>query len=109
MKTIQGMISQYFIMRYENIDIVFVNASNKLKTNEKGTASGSKSTYAERKKMGIEKTLDYIKKNDKWQSYFKQHKKKDDLADSFLQGIWFVGGGVSASLTPYEPHCPSGV
>jgi len=22
--------------------------------------------------------------------YFRQHKKKDDLADSFLQGLWFL-------------------
>jgi len=92
MKTIQGMIAQYFIMRYENIDIVFVNASNKLKTlsQDEKESSGSKMTYNERKKRGIEKTLEYIKKNDKWQSYFKQHKKKDDLADSFLQGMWYL-------------------
>ena len=32
MKTIQGMISQYFIMKNENIQIRFVNATNKLKS-----------------------------------------------------------------------------
>jgi hypothetical protein len=23
--------------------------------------------------------------------YFNNHSKKDDLADSFLQGLWFIG------------------
>ena len=31
MKTIQGMLAQYFIMIDENIDIQFISSSNKLK------------------------------------------------------------------------------
>jgi hypothetical protein len=101
MKTLQGMIAQYFIMRYNKIGIEFVNASNKLKTPssssiEKGNKEKSieksieKSTYSERKKLGIERTQEYIKKDEKWNTYFSQHKKKDDLADSFLQGMWYL-------------------
>ena len=26
----------------------------------------------------------------KFNEFFKTHKKKDDLADSFLQGLWFL-------------------
>jgi hypothetical protein len=26
----------------------------------------------------------------KWETIFDTHKKKDDLADSFLQGLWFI-------------------
>ncbi len=26
----------------------------------------------------------------KWIFNFMQHKKKDDLADSFLQGLWYI-------------------
>ena len=27
---------------------------------------------------------------DEWIPIFMDHKKKDDLADSFLQGIWYI-------------------
>jgi hypothetical protein len=97
MKTIQGMIAQYFIMRYPEIDIEFINASNKLKVlNEKETKekekkeTKEKTTYTDRKKLGIERTIEFIQKEDKWKKYFMEHKKKDDLADSFLQGLWFL-------------------
>ena len=85
MKTIQGMIAQYFIMRNNNISIEFVNASNKLKEYIE-----SKSTYSDRKKLGIQKCLELINTHLEWDTFFKNHSKKDDLADSFLQGIWFI-------------------
>ena len=89
MKTIQGMIAQYCIMREPGAkSIQFVSASNKLKN-----VDGKKATYAERKKLGVEKCLEVISSNQNCHSqveFFKSHKKKDDLADSFLQGIWFI-------------------
>jgi len=89
MKTIQGMIAQYCIMREPGVtSIQFVSASNKLKN-----VDGKKATYAERKKLGVEKCLEVISSNQNCYSqvdFFKSHKKKDDLADSFLQGIWFI-------------------
>ena len=89
MKTIQGMIAQYCIMREPGVtSIQFVSASNKLKK-----VDGKKATYAERKKLGVEKCLEVISSNQNCHSqvdFFKSHKKKDDLADSFLQGIWFI-------------------
>jgi hypothetical protein len=89
MKTIQGMIAQYFIMRNTNTSIDFVSSSNKLKDDK----SEHKNTYGERKKLGIQKCLDLINNSsayNTWDAFFKSHKKKDDLADSFLQGIWFI-------------------
>lgn len=89
MKTIQGMIAQYCIMREPGAkSIQFVSASNKLKN-----VDGQKATYAERKKLGVEKCLEIISSHENCHSqvdFFKSHKKKDDLADSFLQGIWFI-------------------
>jgi hypothetical protein len=60
MKTIQGMIVQYFVMSNLNVkNIEFISASNKLKCCEK-TINSSKTTYSERKKQGIEKCLEII-------------------------------------------------
>jgi hypothetical protein len=89
MKTIQGMIAQYFIMRNENASIDFVSASNKLKDQ----SSTLKTSYSERKKLGVQQCLESISNNvffTSWETFFKNHTKKDDLADSFLQGMWFI-------------------
>jgi len=88
MKTLQGMLAQYFIMKNVN-KIEFIAASNKLRN----FPEGQHVTYTERKKKSIEITENLIKKNtlisDHYQ-YFIKSKKKDDLADSFLQGIWYL-------------------
>lgn len=107
MKTLQGMITQYFIMK--NIpQIEFISASCKLKLFTDSThhadadADAEKlvvdaSTYSDRKKSGIvvcrslgeisrKRNSDYAK----WMPVFENHKKKDDLADCFLQGLWRV-------------------
>ena len=103
MKSLQGMIAQYFIM-HDITKIDFVSAANKLKgvsplnplsaedvTSNKGTPVPS--SYAFRKKEGIRITLQMLEKDEKhkkWLAHFKTHKKKDDLADAFLQGNWFL-------------------
>ena len=90
MKTIQGMIMQYFIMSSLNVlHIEFISASNKLKDCD----AKDKQTYSDRKKLGISKCLESLTINNrlyKWIDYFNKHKKKDDLSDSFLQGLWFI-------------------
>lgn len=85
MKTIQGMIAQYFIMKNLK-QIEFVSAQNKLKyfTEQK------KTTYCERKKISIETCKDLLLKyNQENLAFFINHKKKDDLADCFLQAFYF--------------------
>ena len=90
MKTIQGMIVQYFIMSNLNVKhIEFISASNKLKECD----VKDKATYSDRKKLGISKCLETITKDFRFNehiNYFINHKKKDDLSDSFLQGMWFL-------------------
>lgn len=88
MKTLQGMIAQYFIM-HEKTQIAFVSAANKLKGHQ--DIETDLSTYASRKKEGINVTLKIINERYlEWVSHFTQHKKKDDLADAFLQGNWYL-------------------
>ena len=114
MKTIQGMIAQYFIMRNSQVSIDFVNASNKLKdcpltydkkgkdkNKEKDTDTNTNTNtnkdtdnnYKNRKKMSIEYCITTINNNigyQSWSSFFFKHSKKDDLSDAFLQGVWFI-------------------
>ena len=85
MKTIQGMLAQYFIMNNVNI-IDFVSSSNKLKDFTEG-----KTTYNERKKLGIKIMKEQLlNKRIDLRKIFDKHKKKDDLADSYLQGLWYI-------------------
>jgi len=96
MKTIQGMIAQYFIMKNNNISIEFVSSINKLKdtsTENKKEEKEDKLKYGDRKKVGIKKCLEIITNEHNyksWEDFFSKHTKKDDLADSFLQGIWYI-------------------
>ena len=103
MKTVQGMLAQYFIMMYETIEIEFISSSNKLKMftkekekekEKKETTEKTKSqTYTEHKKDSIfycEQVLKEgnFKGGEQWVQIEK--KKKDDLADCFLQGVWWL-------------------
>ena len=107
MKTLQGMIAQYFIMREKTV-ISFISSANKLKVFSKtnmpiatdtisaeqtnnAIATGP-SNYGERKKEGIKKVKELLEQSDnsQWMDIFLTHKKKDDMADSFLQGVWFL-------------------
>jgi hypothetical protein len=96
MKTIQGMIAQYFIMKHGSIQIDFVNASNKLKciakTGDEDSKGKTTTTYGERKKKSLEQTMDYLKKHGEteWLGFFMNNKKKDDLGDCFLQAYWYI-------------------
>ena len=108
MNVLQGMISQYFIMR--NItNIEFISATNKLKLfktviNKKAEdASGlgnldnvlenEKKLYKMRKdagKMVCRSLLSFYPKLNEWIATYDEHKKKDDLADCFLQGYYYA-------------------
>lgn len=109
MKTLQGMITQYFIMKHIP-QIEFISASCKLKLFTDTTTHtdlGAEalcvdaSTYADRKKSGIIvcRSLGEISRKHnsgyaKWMPVFENNKKKDDLADCFLQGLWRVHSAV---------------
>jgi hypothetical protein len=90
MKTIQGMIVQYFIMSNLNVEYIeFISASNKLKDCD----TKDKEKYSDRKKLGIAKCLGILTIDFRFIehiNYFNGHKKKDDLSDAFLQGLWFI-------------------
>ena len=106
MKTLQGMIAQYFIMKDESIIIDFVSASNKLKLciedeTEKVEINGL--TYNQRKKLGVTRCEKIVKDNYiEWYQFFTNNKKKDDLADCLLQGLDYIKKQDKLSCTFYE-------
>lgn len=46
--------------------------------------------YADKKKLAIEHAKYYLEKNIDYKVFFNEHKKKDDLSDSFLQGLYYI-------------------
>ena len=90
MKTIQGMLAQHFIS-LGVMNIEFVSSGNKLKDFQK--ISDAKTPYQKHKKDAVIHCSEILAEmhEDKWDAFFKDHSaKKDDLADCFLQGIWFL-------------------
>lgn len=92
MNCIQGMLTQYFINNNIN-DIHYISAINKLKE----FIGDDKLNYNERKKKSIMITKDILNQvemnlpdKEKIINYFVNSKKQDDLADCFLQCLWFI-------------------
>jgi hypothetical protein len=115
MKTIQGMLTQYYIMKGVP-EIEFISSFNKLKAFSKPSGDGQKASsdsnktpeknekkdetektdkdkYKERKADGILICAKFLDENPSlmpWKKDFEESKKKDDLADCFLQGLFFI-------------------
>ena len=105
MKTVQGMIAQTFIMLPEERHIEFVSSTNKLKgfairerfREEEGDVSNKskeKEKYKANKKDGIRICGVFLDANPRprveRKAEFDKSKKKDDMSDCFLQGVWFL-------------------
>ena len=107
MNVLQGMISQYFIMK-DLTRIEFISATNKLKLfksviqNQNQTHNNNelenvieteKKLYKMRKDAGkkVCRSLLMFYQNLKiWITDYDKHKKRDDLADCFLQGYYYT-------------------
>lgn len=84
MYAVQAMLQMYFTMR--GIKSEGVSATHKLSNIV--TIDDVVHTYKGRKKTGIVHAYALVPAEN--QEHFKKHPKKDDLADSFLQGLWVM-------------------
>lgn len=106
MKTIQGMLAQYFIMR-KNGDcekqpyIEFISSHNKLKGfslehSGEPNQEGDKKKYKANKMNGVDVCRRFLcdgvnpDLGENWKEEFEKNGKKDDLADGFLQCIFYL-------------------
>ena len=99
MKMFQGMVAQFCIGFFpREVKIEFISPANKLKPvtlppgteeiRDKEELSGG-AKYRKNKKDGIERCRSWLTTDSVWKSLFDKSNKKDDLADSFLQGVWY--------------------
>ena len=110
MKSIACTLYDYYLIRgiidkdttKSKIEQVkFMSPSNKLKLADSGDTkqlikakndekdTNSTKSYKLTKSLGIKYCLDLTKHLPTWQTHFNSHKKKDDLADAFLQGAYY--------------------
>jgi hypothetical protein len=98
MKTMQIMLYSYFVIKCNVLKdskciINMMSANNKLKCYNGPKIelkTKSKSKYTIRKKMAIEHFKYFIHPDKAMYNYFLEHSKKDDLADSYLQGLYYL-------------------
>jgi len=97
MKSVQMIIFSFFLFMTEQKDInhkvILFNPRAKLKVYDgPEIKSGKKNKYADRKYLSVEYTKYFLAKDDKnsmWIDFFNKSKKKDDLADAYLQALTY--------------------
>lgn len=96
MKSIQIILFSFFIEHGILLDssdinnIILFSARNKLKLYDGPTVECNiKNEYNKRKFLSVEYTKYYVK-NTSFFDFFIKHRKKDDLADSFIQGYYYL-------------------
>ena len=70
-------------------NIIIENNEN-IELTDKTKPKKSTIKYADKKRLAIEHAKYFVEKDEKYKDFFNDHKKKDDLADSYLQGLYYI-------------------
>lgn len=102
MKSIANTLFDYFMIRGHvdkshglNINLVkFISPSNKLKVNNENTievlGKNEDKKYKMTKALGIQYTKKLLENDHEQLEYLDFYKKKDDLCDAYLQGLYYL-------------------
>jgi hypothetical protein len=100
MKTLQGELTMYFLIRYPHVHIEYVSSTHKLRhfahlLPASTVPASENAKYRQHKRDAIwitQHLLDTAATPDdktKW-AHVMTHKKRDDYADCLLQGLWYA-------------------
>ena len=100
MKTIANSLYMIFRLRglhdnhYKLNDVKFICPSNKLKIDNDNTIQVLKGAenkkYKLTKQLGIKYTRNLLSSQPQWLEHLDKYKKKDDLCDAYLQGLYYI-------------------
>lgn len=93
MRYIEGMLSSYFYIRGIQDGNVSSVTSYSPKHKLGSNTFRGKCSYSDRKKLSISRCREFIQNSDEnegFKLFFDKSKKKDDLADTLLQGLSFL-------------------
>jgi len=105
MKSVQMLVYSFFcvqkVLNLDDMKILFQSANNKNKYMTRLSIETPKCStkYLENKKKAILCVKQIV--DSEWYDYFVSHKKKDDLADSYLQTLAYL------NHTPVLPNPPA--
>jgi hypothetical protein len=77
---------EQIVLEVDNSDNIIQETTSDKKPKKKVNAI----KYADKKRLAILHAQYFLEKNPNYIEFFNNHKKKDDLADSFLQGLYYI-------------------
>jgi hypothetical protein len=94
MRILENVLTIFFTMKFiDKPNIKIYNYSSKHKLGKTDSTLKGKSNYTLRKKISVAMCntfLESFPQSDEFHTMFKSSKKKDDLADSLLQGLSYI-------------------
>lgn len=100
-KAIEHLLHTYFLCK--GTPVKLWDAKHKIPD----IVGPGKKQYAKRKQASVERCLEHIKtSNPTLVDFFNSHKKKDDLADCFMQALSFCGSKMGPSKTVVKKKKP---
>lgn len=115
MRTLSHSVQTYFVIR-GIVDreltgstiskVMFFSPKHKLKAYDgPSIVVQASSVYQRTKKLGVAYCRSMIRQDRERTSFFEGHKKKDDLADSYLQAVYYIktsfaGSGIDPTVEP---------